>query len=204
MNIVDGVRAYLEAQKIKHAPGVPLIVYLENSDEKGVPIVPTIGAWDDWRILIDLDAPTPEIIGQWKATTSASKTGIDRQKAIGGAARLAYGFHRKGWKFGFHKRNPKHPALIQAASLRISRDLNGDGLRENDKTYFGWYGTNQHTTFGDPSTVGLWSLGCLVGWKNAEHAPFLNFLRQAKPVKMNPQFLFDTLIIDPATEKWTL
>jgi len=180
------------------------IVYLsEMRDAFGVP-KDGIDEWDDIRLILKFDGDIPYIDFFQSASTEPGS--ISRKSAaakkLGGVATVVPGQY-KAWKFGYHKHNHDHPALVQCANITIWRDRNENARFDNEMMFEGVYGINQHSTkpgFSGPR-VGAWSAGCLVGKNFEQHLEFLDRLKQWDCYKANPNCVFYTTII-PGKALW--
>lgn len=199
--MIDLIKEYIERQKIVLPTGLPTIVYVENVLPDWTPIDGIVGDWDDQRCLIDFDAKTPTMEGQWAATVQYGREAMLTKS--NGAAKIALGWHPRKWRMGFHKQNKSHPALVQVAGLSITRDVDRNGKPEGDPSFYGIFGLNQHTTGVNPPTqIGPWSYGCLVGQVRQGHFDYLGILRRSPAFKKDPNMLFSTLIINPKKLPW--
>lgn len=69
------------------------------------------------------------------------------------------------YQLGFHKRDPKHPALVQSRPMAVWRDNNRDSIIDrNGKEDTGIFGINIHRANinGRTMSIGKWSAGCQV------------------------------------------
>lgn len=171
------------------------IVYVEGIDEFGNENSDAIDLWNDRRLLIQVVDGKPLIVGNWAATTEPGRHYTNRPMNSKGAARVAFGQY-KAWSVGIHGNSFPHESLIQVGPIAVCRDLNKDGIRIGDRIETGLFGINQHSTSGNPPSVGAWSAGCLVGQKLAEHRKFMAILKTDIRYKENSKYVFRTAILD--------
>lgn len=200
--LVDALITYManKGYRISTRPGEVNIIYLEGGNADGTPNSDAPDRWNDRRIVIVHDsAQRPEIVLNVEATsepgTAATFSVAARKRR--GVARVALTQYLEKWKVGYHKRNKNHPALVQAGDIKVFRDFNRDGLRTGDNLLQA-SGINQHSTrpYLIPTIVGVWSEGCLVGRVWAEHLSFMDLVKSDPRYVADPEFLFDTTIID--------
>lgn len=199
--------AYMEKMGyyIDRNPSNGNIVYIsEMRDYFGVP-KDEIDEWDDTRNILRFHADGRPYIDFFQSAStepgSISRTSAAAKK-LGGVATVVPGQY-KAWKFGYHKHNHDHPALVQCANITIWRDRNENARFDNEMMFSGVYGINQHSTkpgFSGPR-IGLWSAGCLVGKNFEQHLEFLDRLKQWECYKANPECVFYTTII-PGKALW--
>jgi hypothetical protein len=176
---VDKVVAFIKGNGWPIALDCPMIVYIENCDQFGTPLVPQLDKFDDRGLLID--PVNNRLILNHQATTMYGKEALKEQIPRGGAARICLGYHEDAWMMGFHKRDQTHPALVQVKAVDIQRDLNGDGERSGDVLTSELVGLNQHTTGKvAPALIGPWSYGCTVRRYRSSHMQFIRELRKSE------------------------
>lgn len=164
------------------------IVYFEgiNTDLKTLND-DKLNQWNDVRTII---SDKGDVLMAASATTEPGDYYTYNRMNPAGAARIAFGQYLECWCLGRHF---KQEALVQCGNIKVHRDANEDGSRKGDAEDTGDdFGVNQHTT-GDqnPSTVGRWSAGCLVGaYANTHYNLFLPICKAMGLTK------FDTTIID--------
>lgn len=176
------------------------IVFLENCNPDGSPKEGTVDEFDD--IALEINFNTGKLVSQHSATTQYGFVPMNDSDKIGGAARIDLGYHHECWVLGFHKKNPKHPALVQCAPIRITRDLNRDGKRDGDKEYSGIFGLNIHGALVKagptkaPKKVGGFSRGCLVRQFFTSHLKFIQRLMQSKRATGDKKARFSAYVIN--------
>jgi hypothetical protein len=183
---------------IDREPGMVNIIYIEglNADWTLNPDKPDF--WNDRRLVLMFDYNSQPYLAinhsattepGWAATISA------KAKKLGGVARIVFG-QQTAWKPGFHKSNPLHPALVQCAPVAVFRDLNKDGKRPGDLLTTA-AGINQHGTRSgfNRLTVGLFSEGCLVGWKWPSHLAFMRLVNKDVRIQNGKEHVFSTITI---------
>lgn len=194
---------------IARSPEMLNIVYLEGANENGLKNPDLDDEWNDRRIIIRVNAGgVPQILLNVEATTEptkefartdkAKKRGESRPGAQdGGVSRVAFGQY-KAWRMGFHQGKQWHPALRQAGPLRIFRDRNADGLRNDVVTIENGIGINQHSTRPNETfrRVGNWSEGCLVGRHWSDHENFLAWLQTDIRYVQNSNYLFMSTVLN--------
>ena len=156
-----------------------------------------LNEWSDVRLILDHKG---NIVHVAAATVSPGLKYTILPLNPKGAARLADGQYR-AWVDGYHKRNYKHPALVQALGLPISRDEDRDGVIDpNEKfVYLPPIGINQHSTAAafKSKYIDKWSAGCLVGQKMEDHFEFLALLRRDyRNLETKGQYIFITKILN--------
>lgn len=177
------------------------ILYLEGCDAGTLtPNQDTPDKFNDVRAIIQFRNLIPEIVFAVAATCEPGLKATNDPKSarIGGVARIAIGFHKEKWRIGFHKGDPRHPALVQVAPITVFRDANRDGKRTGDVITDNVVGLNQHgTKRGIPPTiVGGWSYGCLVGQTWDAHLQFIDLLAKDIRYQENNTFLFSSTVVD--------
>lgn len=109
---------------------------------------------------------TNEIMILMQGTTDPGKRGTE--KSVKGVCHMIEGFHANAWALGWHGGKDKawrHEAFIQVASVPYWRDKDKDfEISGKDAIIYDEpaSGINIHSTMGDPSEVGPWSIGCQV------------------------------------------
>ena len=199
------ILAYMRAKgyEVFPSPGHFNIVYIEGMNPDGTLNPDKLDGWNDLRIVIDHTADgEPFLKINHIATTEpgAAATFSPEAAKRGGVARIAFGQYR-AWQVGFHKqsRNGKnHPALVQRAPVAVHRDKNRDGIRTRDNVHIGMFGINQHSTRPGFSggKIGMFSEGCLVGWRWNEHVDeFIPLVKTDPRFVADADFMFTTTII---------
>jgi len=171
------------------------IVYLEGANADGTLNNDAPNQWNDRRMVIEITSGTPQIVGNWKATTEPGDYYTRHPMDPHGAARIAFGQY-KAWQVGTHggaTRN-KHEALVQYASIKVCRDRNQDGFRTGDAIDEGIFGINQHWGY-DMEVVGRASAGCLVGQSRDGHREFMALIKQDTRYQLNNGYVFLTTVI---------
>ena len=182
--------------------GAVNIVYLEGANPDLSPNEDRPDKWNDVRAVIQFDEngkPRFTHIAQATTEPGTSATRAKKSQKLGGVARIAIGFHKDKWQVSYHKRNPSHPALVQAAPINVYRDFNMDGKRTNDIITADVQGLNQHGTRRnvEPVVVGEWSYGCLVGRNWTQHLLFMDTLVKRDPrYLLKPSALFSSTVVD--------
>lgn len=168
------------------------IVYVEGVNADGIPNADKLNEWNDRRLVIEIVAGVPKIVGNWAATTEPGAYHTQNPPVSQGVARIAFGQYR-AWQVGKHKND--HIALRQVGNLKIYRDLNKDGMRVGDKLYEGdGFGINQHWGY-DQATVGKASAGCLVGQSCKGHEDFMALIQRDRRYQLSHSYIFMTTII---------
>lgn len=107
----------------------------------------------------------------------------------GGAARIAFGYHR-AWALGLHR---GYPALTQCRDLKVYRDANNNGIRDDRLVVASANsGINIHHG-GNSPTIGRYSAGCLVRQTIKNHEDFMGIIRKYP----NPDKLYGVSVVDP-------
>lgn len=206
------------------SPGACNIVYLEGAtvvgdDQLDADLDAVTGAPDivgnadapdrfnDVRMIISFHNGVPVVRHCVTATTEPgySATHDPRSAKLNGVARIAIGCHPEKWRIGYHKKDIKHPALVQAAPITVHRDKNRDGKRTGDPVTEDVRGLNQHGTKEGvtPTRVGGWSYGCLVGADFYVHLLFIALLKRDPRYVKDNNFLWDSTVVDWSKfEKW--
>lgn len=135
---------------------------------------------DTWSDTILVITSAGQVIVEANATTEPGKFYTDNPMNSMGAARLAFGQHKDCWEFGYHNNRKNHPALVQTRPVKVHRDKNKDGARNNDKTFEGNFGINIHGTLDKHSSgsVGKFSAGCQVIRSWSLHLKMLETIRK--------------------------
>jgi hypothetical protein len=183
---------------VSRHPDCVNIVYLEGASADGVPNDNRPNVYNDSRFAIRIEGGVPKILGAWEATTEPGRAfTVDPSLANPlGAARIALGQH-KAWILGFHKSNPRHPALVQRETLPVFRDLNRDFQRQGDTVHVGLFGINQHHGFSsNPNDIQQDSAGCLVGRAKTGHTEFLRIVKTDARFHASADYRFMTAILD--------
>lgn len=156
--------------------------------------------WNDLRLILAFDEKgAPYIAFSQIASTAPGwiSTTSDKAKLRGGVAHVCPGQYQ-AWIMGYHKGNKNHPALVQAADIKIWRDTNSDFSQFEEPEIWGRFGINQHSTkvgyTGE--RVGKWSEGCLVGWNFEAHLEFIRMIKNWDSVKNDPDHILHTTVID--------
>jgi hypothetical protein len=182
---------------VSQRAGTYNIVYIEGVELDGTENVDELNSFNDVRMVIQIDAGVPKIVGQWIATTEPGSFYTYNPMNPGGAARIKFGQY-KAWQVGAHVTASvnQNPALVQVENVTVHRDANEDGFRTGDKLDTGLFGINQHHANDSPRTdIGRWGAGCLVGQTAAGHKKFMDLIMKDKRYQQNQQYLFETTII---------
>jgi hypothetical protein len=153
------------------------ILYVEGIDADGTPNQDAPNIFNDLRIVLRINrSGNPQIVDSWEATTEPGRyyTLVEKLDPRG-AARIAFGQY-KAWNVGTHMAGHRsaHEALVQAADIRVFRDLNQDFERIGDDSFEGMFGINQHCGYDLPKgDIGRASAGCLVGRTKVGHRAFM-------------------------------
>lgn len=181
--------------QISRQPGTFNIVYIEGVEPDGTENTDEINAFNDLRMVIQIDAMgVPEIVNKWVATTEPGLFYTRNRMNDKGAARIKFGQY-KAWQVGVHKN--QDPALVQAANLTVCRDANEDGSRRGDELDTNDnFGVDQHHANDAPrNDIGRWSAGCLVGRTEQGHQEFMDIIMKDRRYQQNNEYLFETAII---------
>lgn len=182
---------------ISQRAGTYNIVYIEGVELDGTENVDELNSFNDVRMVIQIDAGVPKIVGQWIATTEPGSFYTYNRMNPDGAARIKFGQY-KAWQVGAHvtKSVNQNPALIQVENVTVHRDANEDGFRTGDKLDTGLFGINQHHANDSPRTdIGRWGAGCLVGQTTKGHKQFMDLIMKDKRYQQKQDYLFETTII---------
>lgn len=173
------------------------IVYVEGANADGGPNADSFNQWNDRRIVIEIASLTPQIVGNWLATTEPGDRFTQNPPNRIGVARIAFGQY-KAWRVGTHYGSTgrdAHEALEQCGQIKVHRDRNRDGFRTGDPIDVGSnFFINQHWGF-DLPVVGVASAGCLVGQTRAGHREFMQLIKQDCRYQLNSGYVFWTTII---------
>ncbi|MBD1867815.1 peptidoglycan-binding protein [Cyanobacteria bacterium FACHB-471] len=181
--------------KIFHGNQRYNIVYIEGMDLDGTLNNDKPNAFNDLRLVIEIVNGVPKLVGKWEATTEPGKKYTLKPMSVRGAARIKFGQY-KAWQMGFHRRDKRHPALVQAGKIPVHRDLNKDYSRAGDLVEIGLFGVNQHHGYSaSRNDVGGHSAGCLVGRSIEEHNQFIKLIRRDQRYLANRAYMFETTII---------
>lgn len=144
------------------------IVFVAGHNPDGSPNDDAVDRWNDICLIAGMGANGWEILFCEKATWTPGKIPTKSANVLkrGGVACIFPGQY-KAWAPGFHKKSKygdKHPALVQVAAIKYSRDANQDYSRAGDRVFFGITGINIHSTMDGftRETLGSWSEGCAV------------------------------------------
>ncbi|WP_242043434.1 peptidoglycan-binding domain-containing protein [Leptolyngbya sp. FACHB-671] len=181
--------------KIFHGNQRYNIVYIEGMDLDGTLNNDKPNAFNDLRLVIEIVNGVPKLVGKWEATTEPGKKYTLKPMSVRGAARIKFGQY-KAWQMGFHRRDKRHPALVQAGKIPVHRDLNKDYSRAGDLVEIGLFGVNQHHGYSaSRNDVGGHSAGCLVGRSIEEHNQFIKLIKRDQRYLANRAYMFETTII---------
>ena len=195
---------YLKERGYRYSelPGHKNLIYIEGGFFFGgrfTPNADTADGWNDLRILLEFTASgVPFISHIAKATCEPGTSATNSANAAknGGVARLQLIQYREAAMMGFHKIKT-HPALVQSGEILVYRDANRDQKRTGDPIYPA-YGINHHST--NPiftgEKVGMYSMGCCVGWNWQEHLEFINLMKTDPRYIQDNGFAWDFTLID--------
>lgn len=170
------------------------IVYIEGANADGVPNADKFNEWNDRRVVIEIATGTPQIVGNWLATTEPGyHYTVVELKNPQGAARIAFGQYQS-WQVGTHGNSEPHEALVQTGVVKVHRDRNKDGFRTGDPEYTGDFEINQHWGY-DNKFVDKASAGCLVGQSRQGHREFMQIIKQDRRYQLNNKYTFMSTII---------
>lgn len=193
--------AYMESlgYRIFREPGEINIVYLEGCDLDGLPNKDENDRWNDLGLLIRFQDGTPEVIHRAVCTTEPGYLATMSAAAmrLGGVARIQLTQYLECWQMGLHKGEPAHPALVQCAPVLVHRDRNRDFKRPGDP--LGWAtGINHHGTRPNylARLVGMFSQGCMVRHRWADHLEFIALLKTDPRYVADPAFRFSASYLD--------
>ncbi len=183
---------------IARSPNMYNIVYVEGANADGRPNADRFDEWNDRRLVIRINQPggQPEMVVNDQATTEPGRYYTQYPLNPNGAARIAFGQY-KAWRVGLH--SGWQPALVQRGLVRLHRDKNKNGFRDNaDPIDIGdHFGINHHSTQPNFSSasIGRYSAGCLVGMRYEWHLKFLNIVKRDVRYARNHQYMFMTAVI---------
>lgn len=175
------------------------ILYVEGMDTDGTPNDDAPNVFNDVRVVLRITrSGNPQIEGVWEATTEPGAF-YTRVKKLDprGAARIALGQY-KAWTVGTHMagRPSGHEALVQVANITVHRDMNEDFQRDEDLTFTGVFGINQHCGYDLPKgDIGRASAGCLVGRTRSGHREFMNLAKSDARYSANHGYRFMTGVL---------
>ncbi|MBW4562031.1 MAG: peptidoglycan-binding protein [Mojavia pulchra JT2-VF2] len=173
------------------------IVYVEGVNANGTLNNDKFNQWNDRRIVIEIASGTPQIVGNWVATTEPGDYYTKNPPNPKGVARIAFGQYN-AWRVGYHYGTTgaeTHEALEQCGTIKVHRDRNKDGLRSGDPIDVGsHFFINQHWGY-DKSLVSTASAGCLVGQSREEHKDFMQLIKQDRRYRLDNKYVFWTTII---------
>jgi hypothetical protein len=140
-------------------------------------------AFDDKNFVYwcEKDGERPAFVMSRNGTTNAGSYGLKRFREYNrlGCAVLkgdviVYGYAVKG----FHKRNPRNPAYVQAKSWPYFRDNNqNDRAEEIGPEYHDIIGANDHRAGLNSTVIKNWSTACMVTANAAKYNRFLDFMQ---------------------------
>ena len=105
------------------------------------------------------------ILDVFVVTTNPSTSLLLKPINKNGTAIVVPGYYSKVWRFGNHKNDKNHPALVQVRTISVYRDNNKDyKLDYNGVIENGLFGINNHRASSWKITdyIGLNSAGCIV------------------------------------------
>ncbi|MBD0363962.1 MAG: peptidoglycan-binding protein, partial [Coleofasciculus sp. C3-bin4] len=119
------------------------IVYVEGIEGDGDLNSDQPNYFNDRRMVIQVLAGKPEIIGNWDGTTEPGYYYTYNTMNPKGAARIQFGQY-KAWRVGTHYGggSEPHEALVQDAPITVCRDFNKDMIRTGDKLDKGLFDIN--------------------------------------------------------------
>jgi hypothetical protein len=165
------------------------ILYVEGMDIDGTPNDDAPNVFNDVRVVLRITrSGSPQIEGVWEATTEPGEF-YTRVKKLDPYKAWTVGTHMSG-------RPSAHEALVQVANITVHRDLNEDFRRENDQTFTGVFGINQHCGYDLPKgDIGRASAGCLVGRTKGGHREFMNLVKADARYQANNGYRFMTGVL---------
>jgi len=188
--------------RYSEAPGHKNLIYIEGGfffGDRFTPNADTADGWNDLRVVLEFSpSGIPFISHIAKATCEPGTSATNSANAAknGGVARLQLIQYREAAMMGFHKIKT-HPALVQSGEILVYRDANRDQKRTGDPIYPA-YGINHHST--NPiftgEKVGMYSMGCCVGWNWQEHLEFINLMKTDPRYIQDNGFAWDFTLID--------
>lgn len=144
------------------------IVFVAGHNVDGTPNDDAIDRWNDICLLVGMTTSGWKVLFCERATWTPGKIPTKSGNVLkrGGVACIYPGQY-KAWANGFHKKakyGDKHPALVQVAPIKYTRDFNQDFSRIGDRIYSGIIGINIHSTMEGftRESLGSWSEGCAV------------------------------------------
>lgn len=184
MNSGSKIISYL--QSLKYRVLAYNIVYIEGVDPDTFELNGnSIDCWSDTRNVIRDDG---KILQSCYATVKAGQYWMDNPMNEKGCAKVCFGQHKDAWTFGDHK---GQDALVQCGNISVYRNLDStEGHKGNPVDTGDDFCIDQHTTRNGPSSVGMWSAGCLVGQFPASHLRFMQLCRDSG------KKTFDTTVMD--------
>lgn len=140
--------------------------------------------WDDVIGCHWVDLAGEQHVLVWPGTTDPGLPYLLDPANSRGTAVLAPGQHRSSHQLGLHKRTS--PALVQAASLPVFRDVDRDRAIETvGAPIYGWYGINIHGPWREGLTVvGKASAGCQVFQRGPDLGVLLGLVARQKAAGM--------------------
>lgn len=182
-------------------PNAANIVYVEGANANLIPNKDLPDKWNDRCLIIQFSpSGAPFIRANYPCTTEpgVSATLSKQAAALGGVARIAFGFHKEKWVLGFHKGNKEHPALVQVDLITVHRDKNKDFKRTADPVTTDVKGLNQHGARKGlrPVRVGGFSLGCLVRELWEDHEEFIAIVSNDPRAIKDRKFKISSTVVD--------
>jgi hypothetical protein len=173
------------------------IIYCEGMNIDGTKNNNHVDGFYDARTVVRVfDNGNIEVLGAWEATTEPGWYYRRHRINSDGAAAIKPGY-QACWRTGWH--HGKQWALVQdAAQCYVYRDDNEDGIREDDKLFYGWFGINQHAGYDFPrDKIKTASAGCLVGRMVKGHKFFMDIITKDARYLQNQRHIFGTTIFEP-------
>lgn len=181
-------------------PDAMSILYVEGTDVSGAPNANEPNRFNDARFILGFaEGGRPELRGAWEGTTEPGRYWTIAPKDPRGAARIAFGQY-KAWTVGTHHRGSPsaHEALVQAAPIKVYRDLARHYVREG-QPYEGMFAINQHWGYDLPvGNLGNSSAGCLVGRTKWGHTQFMSLVKSDPRFHGNSGYRFMTAVMPAA------
>ena len=201
-DLASRIVKYMQSKNYRVAtnPGELNIVYLEGSNEDGLPNADKPNRFNDRRLLIEFIQGLPQIVGNWEATTEPgfhyTYNPISPYARKHGAARIKFGQY-KAWQVGKHGSSERHEALVQVGNISVHRDLNKDMIRTGDRVDTSRnFAINQHWGYDYArNNIQYASAGCLVGRTRKGHREFMKKIKKDLRYRVNPEYVFETTII---------
>jgi hypothetical protein len=177
-------------------PGTHNIVYIEGVDLDGKENADEINHFNDLRMVIQIDADLPKIVGSWEATTEPGIVSGLKNNGIKSDIRIRFGQY-KAWQVGeFIASFASQDSLVQQAPIMVYKDENADGVRTGDNLEKVLHGINQNHANDAPITdVNIWGMGGLVGRTASGHRKFMEIILQDIRYQQNKNYMFETTII---------